>query len=168
MVPVIVHLPLSGSMPIAARAAPAWLGSSVLLIAVFGSVLGILGVVILVLILYIYKQWVTPWFPWQISPPIQTQSPHSKRPKSGNSVSSVGTGYREKSPVPSALSPTPRILAANALQDIQEIPVDRRRSINEIDNDIDNPVYGEDNEESNYGATIKSIHKTSHHLYFKD
>lgn len=56
MVPVIVHLPSAGSLPIAARAAPAWLGSSVLLVAVFGGVLGLLGVVILVLILYIYKQ----------------------------------------------------------------------------------------------------------------
>ena len=56
MIPVIVHLPNAGIMPLAARAAPAWLGSSVLLVAVFGAVLGLLGVVILILILYIYKQ----------------------------------------------------------------------------------------------------------------
>lgn len=59
MIPVIVHLPNTGVVPIAARAAPAWLGSSVLLVAIFGAVLGLLGVVILILILYIYKQWVT-------------------------------------------------------------------------------------------------------------
>lgn len=58
MIPVIVHIPNSGSLPIAARAAPAWLGSSVLLVAVFGAVLGLLGVIILVLILYIYKKYV--------------------------------------------------------------------------------------------------------------
>lgn len=56
MIPVIVHVPNSGSLPIAARAAPAWLGGSVLLVAVFGAVLGLLGVIILVLILYIYKK----------------------------------------------------------------------------------------------------------------
>ena len=56
MIPVIVHLPGTAAMPVAARAAPAWLGSSVLLVAVFGAVLGLLGVVILILILYIYKQ----------------------------------------------------------------------------------------------------------------
>jgi hypothetical protein len=56
MIPVIVHIPNGGSLPIAARAAPAWLGSSVLLVAIFGAVLGLLGVVILILILYIYKQ----------------------------------------------------------------------------------------------------------------
>jgi len=55
-VPVTVHVPNDGSLPIAARAAPAWLGSSVLLVAIFGAVLGLLGVVILILILYIYKQ----------------------------------------------------------------------------------------------------------------
>ena len=56
MIPVIVHLPSTGSLPVAARAAPAWLGTSVLLFAIFGAVLGLLGVVILILILYIYKQ----------------------------------------------------------------------------------------------------------------
>lgn len=57
MIPVIVHLPdIASTTPVAARAAPAWLGSSVLLVAVFGAVLGLLGVVILILILYIYKQ----------------------------------------------------------------------------------------------------------------
>ncbi|XP_029159976.1 protocadherin Fat 4-like [Nylanderia fulva] len=141
MIPVIVHIPNSGSLPIAARAAPAWLGSSVLLVAIFGAVLGLLGVVILILILYIYKH---------------------KRPKSGGSVSSVGTGYREKSPVPSALSPTPQVLGANLLQDTLEGPRNRRHDndSNENDtssrNDIDNPVFGEINE-SSYGATIKSI-----------
>ena len=141
MIPVIVHIPNSGSLPIAARAAPAWLGSSVLLVAIFGAVLGLLGVVILILILYIYKH---------------------KTPKSGGSVSSVGTGYREKSPVPSALSPTPQVLGANLLQDTLEGPRNRRHDndSNENDNgsrnDIDNPVFGEINE-SSYGATIKSI-----------
>ena len=36
-------------------------------------------------------------------------------------MSSVGTGYREKSPVPSALSPTPQVLGANMLQDALEV-----------------------------------------------
>ncbi|XP_024879634.1 protocadherin beta-11-like [Temnothorax curvispinosus] len=142
MIPVIVHIPNGGSLPIAARAAPAWLGGSVLLVAIFGAVLGLLGVVILILILYIYKH---------------------KRPKSGSSVSSVGTGYREKSPVPSALSPTPQVLGANVLQDALEGPRNRRHDIdgNENDNvdscnEIDNPVFGETNE-SSYSATIKSI-----------
>ncbi|XP_011691797.1 PREDICTED: protocadherin-23-like [Wasmannia auropunctata] len=141
-VPVIVKMPNGGSLPIAARAAPAWLGNSVLLVAIFGAVLGLLGVVILILILYIYKH---------------------KRPKSGGSVSSVGTGYREKSPVPSALSPTPQVLGANVLQDALEGPRNRRYDIdgNENDNvdsrnEIDNPVFGEANE-SSYSATIKSI-----------
>lgn len=87
----------------------------------------------------------------------------SKRPKSGSSVSSVGTGYCEKSPVPSALSPTPQVLGANVLQDTLENPRNRRHAIvsndNENDNsesrNIDNPVFGETNENS-YGATIKS------------
>ncbi|CAK9819011.1 Protocadherin-like wing polarity protein stan [Anthophora quadrimaculata] len=172
MIPVIVHIPNSGSLPIAARAAPAWLGSSVLLVAVFGAVLGLLGVIILVLILYIYK---------------------NKRPKTSDSVSSVGTGYREKSPVPSALSPTPQVLGANMLQDTLEIPrrgnrVNSAHSIDEneeietgddpeeedrvdqeiIDdsnngehreanndiNDVENPVFGARN---SYSATIKSV-----------
>lgn len=57
MIPLIVHIP-SGlqSPPLAARAAPIWLNGSILLVAVFGVVLGLLGVVILILILYIYKQ----------------------------------------------------------------------------------------------------------------
>ncbi|XP_017764060.1 PREDICTED: protocadherin-like wing polarity protein stan [Eufriesea mexicana] len=172
MIPVIVHIPNSGSLPIAARAAPAWLGSSVLLVAVFGAVLGLLGVIILVLILYIYK---------------------NKRPKTSGSVSSVGTGYREKSPVPSALSPTPQVLGANMLQDALEVPRRRNRTdgahgivendeetevgdelgendrveqeivddsnhsesqeIRNDSNDIENPVFGA----GNYNATIKSI-----------
>ncbi|KYQ57714.1 Protocadherin Fat 4 [Trachymyrmex zeteki] len=141
MIPVIVHIPNAGSLPIAARAAPAWLGSSVLLVAIFGAVLGLLGVVILILILYIYKH---------------------KRPKSGGSVSSVGTGYREKSPVPSALSPTPQVLGANVLQDGLEVPRNRHHDIDDendnVDsrNEIDNPVFGETNE-SSYSTTIKSI-----------
>ncbi|GAB1866191.1 Protocadherin-like wing polarity protein stan [Camponotus japonicus] len=137
-IPVIVHIPNSGSLPIAARAAPAWLGNSVLLVAIFGAVLGLLGVVILILILYIYKH---------------------KRPKSGGSVSSVGTAYREKSPVPSALSPMPQVLGANVIQDALEIPRNRlhdNENDNDSRNDIDNPVFGETNE-SSYGATIKSI-----------
>ncbi|XP_076238326.1 protocadherin Fat 4-like Cad96Ca [Calliopsis andreniformis] len=169
MIPVIVHIPNSGSLPIAARAAPAWLGSSVLLVAVFGAVLGLLGVIILALILYIYKH---------------------KRPKTSGSVSSVGTGYREKSPVPSALSPTPQILGANMLQDALETPrrgnhLEGAHSIEEnneeadadeddhvdqeiIDesnndevqernngvNDVENPVFGARN---SYSATIKSV-----------
>ncbi|XP_034194591.1 protocadherin Fat 4-like Cad96Ca isoform X1 [Osmia lignaria lignaria] len=171
MIPVIVHIPNSGSLPIAARAAPAWLGSSVLLVAVFGAVLGLLGVIILILILYIYKH---------------------KRPKTSGSVSSVGTGYREKSPVPSALSPTPQVLGANMLQDALEIPRrgNRNESVHSIDehdedadggddpedenrvdqeivddsnhgdvqglndsNDVENPVFGA----RNYNATIKSL-----------
>lgn len=87
----------------------------------------------------------------------------SKRPKSGGSVSSVGTGYREKSPVPSALSPTPQVLGASVLQDTLESPRNRCHESdgNEGDNtdshnDIDNPVFGESNERS-YGATIKSM-----------
>ena len=65
-------------------------------------------------------------------------------------MSSVGTGYREKSPVPSALSPTPQILGASILQDTLEISRERRCG----SNDIDNPVFGEDND--SYNATIKS------------
>ncbi|XP_043590753.1 protocadherin-like wing polarity protein stan [Bombus pyrosoma] len=131
MIPVIVHIPNSGSLPIAARAAPAWLGSSVLLVAVFGAVLGLLGVIILVLILYIYK---------------------NKRPKASGSVSSVGTGYREKSPVPSALSPTPQVLGANMLQDALEAPRrgnrnENARNIDENDEDADT---GDDLEEDDH------------------
>lgn len=170
MIPVIVHVPNSGSLPIAARAAPAWLGSSVLLVAVFGAVLGLLGVIILVLILYIYK---------------------NKRPKTSGSVSSVGTGYREKSPVPSALSPTPQVLGANMLQDALEVGprrgtraedahnigeengeeeagddlegMDREivddsingesRPANNDSGDVENPVFGA----RNYSGTIKSV-----------
>ncbi|XP_033220193.1 protocadherin Fat 4 isoform X2 [Belonocnema kinseyi] len=131
MIPVIVHLPNAGSIPIAARAAPAWLGSSVLLVAVFGGVLGLLGVVILILIMYIYK---------------------NKRPKGGGSVSSMGTGYREKSPVPSALSPNPQILGASVLHDT----LDNNTDDHHENNDIDNPVFGEDNENP-YNSTIKSV-----------
>ncbi|XP_043251458.1 protocadherin-like wing polarity protein stan [Colletes gigas] len=170
MIPVIVHIPNSGSLPVAARAAPAWLGSSVLLVAVFGAVLGLLGVIILVLILYIYKH---------------------KRPKTSGSVSSVGTAYREKSPVPSALSPTPQVLGASMLQDALQVPCRGNRSeiahsIDENDeeadaanederveheivddndhgatrdtnndvNDLENPVFGARNP---YGATITSL-----------
>ncbi|XP_076763185.1 protocadherin Fat 4-like Cad96Ca [Xylocopa sonorina] len=129
MIPVIVHVPNSGSLPIAARAAPAWLGSSVLLVAVFAAVLGLLGVIILVLILYIYK---------------------NKRPKTSGSVSSVGTGYREKSPVPSALSPTPQVLGANMLHDALEIPrrgnrIDGAHSVDE--NDVQAETAGDDPED---------------------
>lgn len=74
----------------------------------------------------------------------------------------MGTGYCEKSPVPSALSPTPQVLGANVLQDTLENPRNRRHPSNsnendnsESRNDIDNPVFGETNENS-YGATIKS------------
>lgn len=57
MIPLIVHIPSNlQSPPLAARAAPVWLNGSILLVAVFGVVLGLLGVVILILILYIYKQ----------------------------------------------------------------------------------------------------------------
>jgi F0F1-type ATP synthase membrane subunit c/vacuolar-type H+-ATPase subunit K len=56
MIPVIVHLPNVELTSAAAKAASAWLSSSVLLVAVFGAVLGILGVIILILIIYIYKQ----------------------------------------------------------------------------------------------------------------
>ncbi|KAI4489536.1 hypothetical protein M0802_011071, partial [Mischocyttarus mexicanus] len=143
MVPVIVHIPNGASLPVAARAAPAWLGSSVLLVAVFGAVLGLLGVVILILILYIYKH---------------------KGSKSGGSVSSVGTGYREKSPVPSALSPTPQVLGASALQDTTSDNSYRKRytsnesanNVNEPVTDLDAPGYGELNERA-YAATIKSM-----------
>ena len=65
-------------------------------------------------------------------------------------MSSVGTVYREKSPVPSALSPTPQILGASVLHDA----LDNHRE-NRDENDIDNPVFGEENE-SPYNATIKS------------
>nr|KAF7434337.1 hypothetical protein H0235_002528 [Vespula pensylvanica] len=142
MVPVIVHIPNGASLPVAARAAPAWLGSSVLLVAVFGAVLGLLGVVILILILYIYKH---------------------KGTKSGGSVSSVGTGYREKSPVPSALSPTPQVLGASALQDTSENSYRKRSTtnesgsnVNETVTDLDAPGFGELNERA-YAATIKSV-----------
>lgn len=56
MIPLIVHVPSTRSNPIAARAAPAWLSGSIFLVAGFGVVLGLLGIVILILILYIYKQ----------------------------------------------------------------------------------------------------------------
>lgn len=73
----------------------------------------------------------------------------------------MGTGYREKSPVPSALSPTPQVLGANVLQDGLEGPRNRRYDIDDendnVDsrNEIDNPVFGETNE-SSYNTTIKS------------
>jgi len=67
-------------------------------------------------------------------------------------VSSVGTGYREKSPVPSALSPTPQVLGASILEDALDGPREHRLG----NNDIDNPVFGEDNENP-YNATIKSV-----------
>ncbi|XP_011503824.1 PREDICTED: protocadherin-16 [Ceratosolen solmsi marchali] len=130
MIPVIVHLPKTESTTFAARGIPAWLGSSVLLVAVFGVVLGLLGVIILILILYIYKH---------------------KRPKSRESLSSVGTEHREKSVVPSALNPTPHILGATILQDTLEIA----RDICCASHDIDNPVFGEENDF--YNTTIKSI-----------
>ena len=67
---------------------------------------------------------------------------YSKRPKTSGSVSSVGTGYREKSPVPSALSPTPQVLGANMLQDALEIPrrgnrIENTRSVDENDEEAD-------------------------------
>ncbi|KOC60048.1 Protocadherin-like wing polarity protein stan, partial [Habropoda laboriosa] len=155
MIPVIVHIPNSGSLPIAARAAPAWLGSSVLLVAVFGAVLGLLGVIILVLILYIYKNFT---------------------PKRFRRSEEFFLCYREKSPVPSALSPTPQVLGANMLQDALEIPRRGNRVDEEEDridqeiaddsnngepqeanndiNDVENPVFGTRN---SYSATIKSI-----------
>lgn len=40
----------------------------------------------------------------------------------------MGTGYREKSPVPSALSPTPQVLGANMLQDTLDAPCRGNRS----------------------------------------
>lgn len=63
----------------------------------------------------------------------------------------MGTGYREKSPVPSALSPTPQILGASVLHDT----LDNNRDDRHENNDIDNPVFGEDNENP-YNSTIKS------------
>ena len=63
----------------------------------------------------------------------------------------MGTGYREKSPVPSALSPTPQILGASVLHDT----LDNHRDDHHENNDIDNPVFGEDNENP-YNSTIKS------------
>ena len=77
---------------------------------------------------------------------------YSKRPKTSGSVSSVGTGYREKSPVPSALSPTPQVLGANMLQDALEIPrrgnrIENTRSIDENDEEAD---AGDDLEEDDH------------------
>ncbi|XP_044014866.1 protocadherin Fat 4 isoform X2 [Aphidius gifuensis] len=118
MIPLIVHIP-SGlqSPPLAARAAPVWLNGSILLVAVFGVVLGLLGVVILILILYIYKQ---------------------KRPKHSGSINSIGSGYRGKSPVPSALSSSPQILGASVISDEPPKSTSRKSRVS-------NPVFGEDN-----------------------
>lgn len=87
----------------------------------------------------------------------------SKGTKSGGSVSSVGTGYREKSPVPSALSPTPQVLGASALQDTSENSYRKRSTtnesgsnVNETVTDLDAPGFGELNERA-YAATIKSM-----------
>ncbi|XP_034941615.1 protocadherin-8 isoform X2 [Chelonus insularis] len=135
MIPLIVHLP-NARAPIAARAAPSWLSGSVFLVAVFGVVLGLLGVVILILILYIYKQ---------------------KRPKNDGSVHSIGTGYRGKSPVPSALNPSPQILGANSLHDTSE-SIGKKRSRMK---DMSNPVFGEDNENS-FNTAGKSATSTRH------
>lgn len=63
----------------------------------------------------------------------------------------MGTGYREKSPVPSALSPTPQILGASILHDTLDNPRDNLRE----SNDIDNPVFGDDND-TPFNATLKS------------
>ncbi|XP_014295859.1 protocadherin Fat 4 isoform X1 [Microplitis demolitor] len=122
MIPLIVHVPSTRSNPIAARAAPAWLSGSIFLVAGFGVVLGLLGIVILILILYIYKQ---------------------KRPKNEGLVNSIGTGYRGKSPVPSALNPSPQILGANVINDISEDSKKKSRSRNK---NISNPVFGKDNQ----------------------
>lgn len=74
----------------------------------------------------------------------------SKRPKTSGSVSSVGTGYREKSPVPSALSPTPQVLGANMLQDALEIPRrNRNESVHSID-EHDEDDGGDDPEDENH------------------
>uniref|UniRef100_A0A0C9R2N1 Stan protein n=1 Tax=Fopius arisanus TaxID=64838 RepID=A0A0C9R2N1_9HYME len=128
MIPLIVHIPPNARSPIAARAAPAWLNGSILLVAVFGVVLGLLGVVILILILYIYKQ---------------------KRPKNSGSVNSIGTGYRGKSPVPSALSSSPQILGATALHEENSKNSTRRQR------GTKNPVFGEDNENPYNAGSIQ-------------
>lgn len=74
---------------------------------------------------------------------------YSKRPKTSGSVSSVGTGYREKSPVPSALSPTPQVLGANMLQDALEVPRrgNRNDSVHSIDENDEDVETGEDPDE---------------------
>ncbi|KAL7302437.1 hypothetical protein TKK_0005089 [Trichogramma kaykai] len=129
MIPVIVHLPNTGTILEAARTAPTWLGSSVLLVAVFGAVLGLLGVVILILILYIYKH---------------------RRPKSEGSVHSAAIGCKEKSPVPSALNPTPQILGASILRDTLEVTQEHHFE----SHDVDNPVFGDDSD--SYNATRRT------------
>ncbi|KAG8041646.1 hypothetical protein G9C98_002939 [Cotesia typhae] len=121
MIPLIVHLPNTRSSPIAARASPPWISSSIFLIAAFGVVLGLLGIVILILILYIYKH---------------------KHPKNEGLVSSIGTGYRDKSSVPSALNPSPQVLGANVINDSSDAKK-KHRSRNK---NVSNPVFGKDNE----------------------
>lgn len=76
----------------------------------------------------------------------------SKRPKASGSVSSVGTGYREKSPVPSALSPTPQVLGANMLQDALESP--RRGTRPSTAHSIDENDEGNDLDEDHVDQEI--------------
>ncbi|XP_063986615.1 protocadherin Fat 4 isoform X2 [Diachasmimorpha longicaudata] len=132
MIPLIVHIPPNARSPLAARAAPAWLNGSILLVAVFGVVLGLLGVVILILILYIYKQ---------------------KRPKNSGSVNSIGTGYRGKSPVPSALSSSPQILGATAIREETSKSTARRSR------GTKNPVFGEENENPYNAGSIQDSNR---------
>ncbi|XP_044586993.1 protocadherin Fat 4 [Cotesia glomerata] len=135
MIPLIVHLPNTRSSPIAARASPPWISSSIFLIAAFGVVLGLLGIVILILILYIYKH---------------------KHPKNEGLVSSIGTGYRDKSSVPSALNPSPQILGANVINDTSEDAKKKHRSRNK---NVSNPVFGKDDESLyNAGGALSTRH----------
>lgn len=77
-------------------------------------------------------------------------------------MSSGSTEYRDKSPIPSALSPTPRVLGASTLRDSSDERRDARGFvITGGSNDVDNPMFGDDNENENdndsaYTATIKS------------
>lgn len=78
-------------------------------------------------------------------------------------MSSVGTGYREKSPVPSALSPTPQVLGANMLQDALEVGSRRGTRAEDMRNIEENgeEEAGDDSEEMDREIVDDSINGES-------
>lgn len=80
---------------------------------------------------------------------------YSKHPKNEGLVSSIGTGYRDKSSVPSALNPSPQILGANVINDTSEDAKKKHRSRNK---NVSNPVFGKD-DGSLYNAEGKNLNE---------